>query len=131
MQCNVLMPKLVFRYLQSVPLPAEVPSLPLYFVFACIHLQHGYPSDPRSLLSTPLHSFTLYTPVWRLPPSSYCLDSFINILIRFACIKAATFLVRSKHFSNPLNRRSMLTDSQTEHRQMQFHKYSHYSTALI
>lgn len=66
---------------------------------------------PRSLLSTPLHSFTLYTPVWRLPPSSNYLDSFINILIGFACIKVATFLVRCKHVFNPLYRHYMLTDS--------------------
>ena len=74
---------------------------------------------PPSLLSTPLHSFTLYTPVWRLPPSSNCLDSFINILIRFACIKVATFLVGSKHSFNPLNSRYVLTDSSTELRQIQ------------
>jgi len=83
---------------------------------------------PPSLSSTPLHSCKLYTSVWCLPPSSNCLDSFINSLIRFACIKVATFLVRSKHLVNPLNCRYMLTDSSTEQRQMNFHKYSHHST---
>ena len=83
---------------------------------------------PPSLSSTPLHSFTLYTPAWRLSPSSNCLDSFINILIRFACIKVATFLVRSKHLVNPLNSRYMLTDSSKEQRQTNLRKYSRYST---
>jgi hypothetical protein len=62
MQNNVLMPKLVFRYLQSVPLlPAKVPSLPLYFFFACIHLQHGYLSDSSvTIINSTAFLYTLY-----------------------------------------------------------------------
>jgi hypothetical protein len=98
-QCSAMFccQKLVFRYLHSVPLPAEIPSLPLHFVFACIHLQHGNPSDSSvTIINSTAFLYTLYAGM-ASSTSSNCLDSFINILIRFACIKADTFLVRSKH----------------------------------
>jgi len=51
----------VFRYLHGVPLPTEVPSLPWHFVFAGIHLQHGYPSDSSvTITSYTAFLYTLY-----------------------------------------------------------------------
>ena len=61
-QCNAMQCCVQVQYLQSVALPAEVPSLPLYFVFACIHLQHGYPSDSSvTIINSTAFLYTLYT----------------------------------------------------------------------